>query len=763
MTDIRIYEILGVKLTSLLTVDAKSEGEISMENFLNTADRLFNNRYMLAIKKSFIITLPLIILGSIASLINNIPIDFVQIFLATPIGGVIRATNGAIWLGSTAIMAILIAWSISYHLGNTYKLNGMLAALTGASAYFSICVTTQDGGISLSRLGAGGLFGAILIAIAATELYRLFSGFKISVSDDSTQEVREMFAALLPVMLSVFSIAMTNSVVLLCSGKGVDEWIYTALAFLFSAANGGDLGGTLFLVFGIHIFWFFGIHGGNVLDSVMTSAFGESLANNISLYTANHDAFDSQLSIINKGFLDTFVFMGGAGTSLCIIIAVMLIARSRYLRSIAKMGGVFALFNMNEIVMFGFPIILNPILLLPFLLTPITVTVTSWLAVNMGLVGRVVTEVHWAMPPIISGYLATGHLSGSLLQVVNIFIGVGIYIPFIRMMDRRAVQKEALGDDTSLLKNTLKAVVEKIHDSTGEIKGEISDFSTDLEVIVRDLNVLSGQMHQQMKMLHTCTEYMETITTSVGKTDTSVKTVMRDTGNTYTLSTTGAQNLQQTTEKMAEIFASTQKVNELSGQLDLRCGQIEGILKSIEDISMQTTILSLNASIEAARAGDHGKGFAVVAFSIKDLAATTARSVSDIDGLLRDMKTDTSDIIKRSKLNLEQVQSGQQQVVDTNLLFQDIVVSIQNVQTQCNTVLQHSGEVISELQQIHEQIQTTSRFFRETTNNTSQVAVLVSDKSDASKDMVAKLRRLNEETNTLTANVLGGIEDTVNL
>lgn len=733
-----------------------------MENFLKKADRLFNNRYMLAIKKSFIITLPLIILGSIASLINNMPIDFVQAFLATPIGEIIRTTNGAIWLGTTATMAILIAWSMSYYLGSTYKLNGMLSALTGASAYLSICVTTSDGGISLSRLGAGGLFGAILIAIAATELYRLFSGFKISVSEDSTQEVRDMFAALLPVMLSVFTIALINTIVLLCSGKGIDEWIYTALALLFSAANGGGIGGALFLVFGIHIFWFFGIHGGNVLDGVMTSAFGQSLANNISLYTQNQNAFDSQLSIINKGFLDTFVFMGGAGTSLCIIISVLLIARSRYLRSIAKLGGVFSLFNMNEIVLFGFPVILNPILLIPFLITPITITLTSWLAMNLGIVGRVVTEVHWAMPPFISGYLATGHVSGSILQGVNICIGIAIYLPFIRMMDRRAVSKETIRDDTSLLKNTLKAVVEKIHDSTGEINGEISEFSTDLEVIVGNLNLLSDQMHQQMEMLHACTEYMETISVSVNDTDISVKTVLQDTENTYSMSTTGAQNLQQTTQKMAEIFDSTQKVNELSGQLDLRCGQIEDILTSIQDISSQTTILSLNASIEAAHAGSHGKGFAVVAFSIKDLAATTANAVSDIEGLLGGMKADTSDIIKRSHINLEQVQSGQQQVMDTNLLFQDIVGSIQNIQIQCNTVIRHSGEVMSELQQIREQIQTTSNFFKETTASTSKVALQVSDKSDVSKEMVTKLRRLNEESITLTANVLENLEDTDN-
>ncbi len=158
-----------------------------------------------------------------------------------------------------------------------------------------------------------------------------------------------MFAALFPVMLSVFCIALTNSILLIISGKGIDEWIYTALSFLFSTANGGGLAGTLFLVFGIHIFWFFGIHGGNVMDSIMVSAFGENLIHNTDLYALNHNAFDEQLAIISKGFLDTFVFMGGAGTSLCIIIAVFIIARSRYMRSIAKISGIFTLFNMNAI------------------------------------------------------------------------------------------------------------------------------------------------------------------------------------------------------------------------------------------------------------------------------------------------------------------------------------------------------------------------------------------------------------------------------
>ena len=731
-----------------------------MENILQAADRLFQNRYIISIKKAFTITLPVIILGSIASLINNMPIDIVQAGLSTPVGQVIRAVNGAIWLGSTAIMAILIAWTLGYYLGNAYKLNGTLSALTSVSAYLTICVTTSDGGISLSQLGSSGLFGAILIAILATELYHAFSRLKINISEDTAEEVRQLFEALFPVMLSIFSIALTNGIVLTTSGKGVDEWIYTALSLLFSAADGGGLGGTLLLVFGIHIFWFFGIHGGNVMDSIMVSAFGENLIHNASQYALNHDAFDEQLDIISKGFLDTFVFMGGAGTSLCIIIAVLIIARSRYMRSIAKMGGVFALFNMNEIILFGFPVILNPILLIPFLLTPLTITLVSWSAMSLGLVARVVTEVHWAMPPLISGYLATGgHLSGSILQVINIAAGILIYLPFIRLMDRREVQKEALKDDnTALLKNTLNTVIEKIHNSTGEVNGEITDFSIVLESVIRDLNVLSAQMQQQMQLMHTCDEYMQTIDASVGNTDNSIKIVLQNMEKTSGLSMEGAQNMQQTMQEMEETFFSAQKANELASQLNLRCEQIAGMLKSIEDISTQTTTLSHNVSIKAGHAGVQGKVFSVAAVNIKDLSEAAAKTVSDIEGVLQGMKADTSDMIERSEVSLKQVETGRQQVIDANRLFGEIVQNIHNIQAQCHTVLKHSGEAIGELQQVKEQIRTTGRFFAETASHTSKVAEEVRNRSDESKEMVHKLRKLNVETSLMTVNALENLE-----
>ena len=244
--------------------------------------------------------------------------------------------------------------------------------------------------------------------------------------------------------------------------------------------------------------------------------------------------------------------------------------------------------------------------------------------------------------------------------------------------------------------------------------------------------MLSAQMQQQMQLMHTCDEYIQTINTSVGNSDNSIKIVLQNMEKTSGLSMEGTQNIHQTMQKMEEAFLSTQKNNELANQLNLRCEQIEGMLKSIE--------------------------FSVAAANIKDLSENAAKAVSDIEGLLQGMKADTSDMIERSEVSLRQVETGLQKVIDANRLFGEIVQNIHNIQGQCHTVLKHSGEVTGKVQQISEQIRTTSHFFAETASHTSKVAEQVRNRSDESKEMVHKLRKLNVETSLMTENALENLE-----
>ena len=144
--------------------------------------------------------------------------------------------------------------------------------------------------------------------------------------------------------------------------------------------------------------------------------------------------------IATKTFFDTFVLFGGCGTLLCLVVAIFLCDRRKNVRGLSKMALVPVLFNINELIMFGVPIVLNPIYLVPFLCTPLVLTVISYLATLAGLVPVAIHTVEWTTPIFLSGYAATGSVAGSLLQLVNLAVGVGIYLPFVRLAQARQLR-----------------------------------------------------------------------------------------------------------------------------------------------------------------------------------------------------------------------------------------------------------------------------------------------------------------------------------
>ena len=171
------------------------------------------------------------------------------------------------------------------------------------------------------------------------------------------------------------------------------------------------------------------------------------------LFKGGTSAFDVP-NIVTKPFFDTFVYLGGSGATLAFLVVVLLVAKSAQLRGVSRLSIGPGAFNINEPVIFGTPIILNPILFLPFILTPIVLVITSYTAISIGWVPKTVVMIPWATPPIISGYLVTGgHLSGAILQLFNFVIAMVIYYPFVVLCDRSVVRTEkaaAQGNNNSV-------------------------------------------------------------------------------------------------------------------------------------------------------------------------------------------------------------------------------------------------------------------------------------------------------------------------
>lgn len=133
--------------------------------------------------------------------------------------------------------------------------------------------------------------------------------------------------------------------------------------------------------------------------------------------------------------------MGGCGTTLSLIIAFYIASKRKHHRNLSSMSLPAGLFNINEPMVFGLPIVLNPVFFIPFILTPVVLTLVSYLAIAIGIVPRTVAMIPWTTPPIIGGFLATGSIVGSLLQIVNMSIGVLLYMPFVIVAERIEARK----------------------------------------------------------------------------------------------------------------------------------------------------------------------------------------------------------------------------------------------------------------------------------------------------------------------------------
>jgi cellobiose PTS system EIIC component len=203
---------------------------------------------------------------------------------------------------------------------------------------------------------------------------------------------------------------------------------------------GGGLPATLIAVFFIQILWFFGLHGQIIINSVMDPIWNTLSLENLQAYTSNGEL----PHIINKQFIEVYlVGAGGTGMTLAVLVAILLFMKSKQMKQVGKLGIGPGIFNVNEPVIFGLPIVMNPLILLPWIIAPMIVTVVSYTAMAIGLVPPPTgVTIPWTVPIFISGFLATNSIAGSLLQLVNVLIVFAIWFPFLKFIDRMNMKQE---------------------------------------------------------------------------------------------------------------------------------------------------------------------------------------------------------------------------------------------------------------------------------------------------------------------------------
>ena len=405
--------------------------------------KLANSERLTIVRNALTLTLPIIIAGAAAVLINNFPIPVYQHLMIVIFGENWRNFGGFIWNGTLAILSPVMTFSIGYNIAERYNLRNPLEAvhpvISGLLAFCSLLLMTEssaiDWAIPYSWMTVNGLFAAILAAFISTELFLWFYHFpRLRIrfySEEAGTAMTHVFAAMIPAFLTLSLFAFFKLFMAFLGIRDIHAFIYEAMAYPFKGM-GDTLPTALLFNLVRHFLWFFGIHGSNAMEPVMNEIYVPA-AEIINAYVAEGK---TPPIVFTKTFFDTYVTMGGAGGTLSLLIALFAVRRGSGTRRIAQLSLVPSIFNINETLLFGLPIVLNPVYIIPFTVVPIVLCVSSWAAVKLGLLPVSTAEVVWTTPAIISGYAAAGSIAGSLMQIINLAIGFFIYLPFVHFSEK---------------------------------------------------------------------------------------------------------------------------------------------------------------------------------------------------------------------------------------------------------------------------------------------------------------------------------------
>lgn len=427
-----------------------------IQKFADFAAKFGNLLYLRTLRDAFATIMPLYILAGIAVLLNNTV--FTWIFSGAVLEN-FQYWGNMLVNGTLNISGLLIAAVIGYCLSvnRDYEnpLSTAIVAMAGLVIMMpaSVSLTSVDdvagvfsGVLPYDYLGTGAMFAGILIGLIISELYIKISRvdkLKINLGNQVPPAVGKSFNVLIPVMLVLSLFAIFSTLLHLCGTDLISlikNFIQEPLRSI-----GTSLWGTIILYTLGNLLWLFGIHQSVIYSSILEPLLVINIQENMAAYAAGQ----AIPNIINVSQVTSFGLIGGSGSTLCLLIATFIVGRNAATRNVSKLSIVPGVFNINEPVLFGYPIVYNISMAIPFLAVPVVGILISYFATAMGLMSPCVTMVPWTTPVLISGFLATGmDWRGVVVQAIVLALGILIYMPFVKINDKvLARQAELAGPE----------------------------------------------------------------------------------------------------------------------------------------------------------------------------------------------------------------------------------------------------------------------------------------------------------------------------
>ena len=445
------------------------------EKFVPLAARIGSQRHLVAIRDAFVVIMPVTIVGAIAVLINNIQGVFAENGLnivsiqegytnfikTTGIQDVMNAVNK----GSINMMAILLVVTLGYQMAKGLNGDGIATSVVGLTCYLGLApavqtltnnyswaekatnvdVLTADvatGGLAANKLDSGGMFVGMILTIIVAEIFVRLSRndkLKITLPDGVPPAVAGSFSVLIPAILTVIIVVAVG--VYIDKFSGMDLWTIVQ-KFVSAPLNSvADTLGTAILVyFLINFLWVFGLHGANIVGSVTTPIFTPLLLENTQAYEAGKTGTEIPNVVHGVG---VFSVIGGSGSTLGLIIAVLIFGKVQAERTVIGISIAPGLFEINEPVIFGIPIVMNPVYMLPFIAGPTILAAVSYILMDTGIIERVCLSAPWVTPPILYQFLATGGgIKAAVFTAIEIVGLTILWLPFVMISNKQNVSEE---------------------------------------------------------------------------------------------------------------------------------------------------------------------------------------------------------------------------------------------------------------------------------------------------------------------------------
>ena len=419
---------------------------------LSISSKVETNKYLGSIKEAFTMFVPFIIVGSFGSMLNILVSGANGLAQWVPWLSNLSPAFTAINFVTISCMSLPIAFLIGYKLAEKENLPQLESGLIGLLSYLAVCPNTIStvveglkdpvvvNGLGAGVIGAQGLFVSMIMSMVAVKFFGLLTNidaFKIKMPDSVPTGIARSFNILIPIFIIITAFSVGGCLFNTFTGNYLNVWIYNIIQLPLQAlAN--TTGGILVLALVNQLFWFLGIHGGMVIEGVRGPLSAAGLAENISAVQTGGVA----TNILTRGFWTSFVVVGGGGITLSLLIAIFIFSKREDHKSIAKFSLIPGICGINEPIIFGTPIVLNPILSIPFLIMPCISSGLGYLVQKMGIV-----SLGYIVDPSFTPFFAQGFLSALdirnvIFMFVLIALSVVVYYPFFKVYEKNTLEHE---------------------------------------------------------------------------------------------------------------------------------------------------------------------------------------------------------------------------------------------------------------------------------------------------------------------------------